>query len=73
MAKQRSNTPSRNDAKVAYEPSNEVRSIAKMHSVMSHRFSIALIEAKMSKMDSMTRLRALRVIACLQSRKFYRF
>jgi hypothetical protein len=68
MEKQTGDSETRN----VYKISNEIRALSKIYPVQSKLFSIKLLESKLKRMDSKTRLRALRVINCLQTGRPYK-
>lgn len=55
-----------------YTLTDEVKSLLKLYPVTSRMFSIHLLESKLKYMDKRTRLRALRVINCLRTGRFYK-
>ena len=68
MEKQTGDSETRN----VYEISNELKSLSMIYPYNGKLFSIKLLESKLKKMDSKTRLRAIRVINCLQTGRPYK-
>jgi hypothetical protein len=68
MEKQTSDSEARN----VYQISNELKALSMIYPVSSKQFSIKLLEMRLKKMDSKTRLRAIRVINSLYTGKPYR-
>jgi len=68
MEKQTSDPEARN----VYQISNELKALSMIYPVSSKQFSIKLLEMRLKKMDSKTRLRAIRVINSLYTGKPYR-
>jgi len=68
MAQQTSDSEARN----VYKISSELKALSMVYPVTSKLFSIKLIESRMKYMDSKTRLRAIRVINCIQTGKPYK-
>ena len=68
MEKQTGDSETRN----VYKIRNEIRALSTIYPAQGKLFSIKLLESKLKRMDSKTRLRAIRVINCLQTGRPYK-